>query len=211
MESGEKEFSTNKHGEVRAEIFDPDRSVLGMAPQAATRRRAVRLGFDRSGQGERFAAAADMPASCRSGLARFAIGPVTADERDRPLATGLGRRNMDEFTWSIAYAVSDGRFMGGCRPSGVVRLRRGPNLAFATHNLGAIRMCALYSQSPTSLTVANPLLGISRSEVWRFYSAARAARLAEVVNRGYEMTSLPTISSTKRSLIERMLRRIAMV
>ncbi|MDH4134958.1 MAG: hypothetical protein OEV31_09200 [Gammaproteobacteria bacterium] len=96
---------------------------------------------------------------------------------------GATGRNIDELMWTAAFRASGGRLMKGCFRDDVVQLRHWPNLSRLPMTPNTMRITSFLTRHPTSITLAQRLLKIEPAELYQFYSAARCAGIAHVLNR----------------------------
>ena len=120
-------------------------------------------------------------------------------------------QNIDELTWTAAYHASQGRLMDGCKKTDILYLKYWPNLTAVPKTNNDISMCALFSRHPTSMHVAKKMLGIPQQDINRFYSAARASGLSDIVNRQPETPISLSDSGDKRPLFRRILDKISSI
>lgn len=117
-------------------------------------------------------------------------------------------RPLDELLWQCAWKMSNGRLLPGCRKDDVVKLKRWPNLTRVSSSAHSLKIAALLSAQPLSLTVAARVLNIDEKEVFQFYSAARYAGLIETVRRDDKVIaishSIRRHSPTLRRLLTHM-------
>lgn len=92
-------------------------------------------------------------------------------------------RNIDELMWTAAFKASGGRLMKGCFRDDVVQLRHWPNLSRLPITPNSMRITAFLTRNPTSIMLAKRLLKIEAAEIYQYYSAARCAGIAHVLNR----------------------------
>jgi len=200
---------------ARVDYFEPDDYVLGMVRDAVGRGSDVRISHATHGElvvlarrGEYFARFTADPAALFSAPgAQLHARRLTEAELERSFPVGQVGRNIDELLWHAGYHASRGRLMQGCRRDDVVQLRHWPNLTRLPAPPSALRIAALLTRAPTSLTLAAHLLKAPVPELCEFYSAARAAGLAVPVNRPVAVAeALPPHRS--RTLLERLIERI---
>lgn len=96
---------------------------------------------------------------------------------------GATGRNIDELMWTAAFRASGGRLMKGCFRDDVVQLRHWPNLSRLPMTPNTMRITSFLTRHPTSIMLAQRLLKVEPAEMYQFYSAARCAGIAHVLNR----------------------------
>ncbi len=201
-----------------SEYFQPDDYLLGVVRRAVTNEQDVVVTLPAVGdlriltrRGEYFTtfAADQMKQFCCRPAAAYTVKKLGAREVEEFGRTaGLGR-NLDELMWHTALCASNGRLMQGCRRDDVILLRHWPNLTRLTTTPNAVRIAALLTRYPTSVTLAHHLLNIPAAELNAFYSAARCAGLAVAVNRKPELTKQEDLKPHRqRGLLALFLDRI---
>lgn len=120
---------------------------------------------------------------CRLPAAGFATKRLGEAGVQQLLNQGMKGRNIDELQWRAALYASQGRLMKGCGRDDVVLLKAWPNLTRIPTTPNAMRIAALLTRYPTTVSLAHRLLKIPVEEMNEFYSAAQAAGLAVAVNR----------------------------
>ena len=118
-------------------------------------------------------------------------------------------RNLDELIWTATYASAKGRLMAGCKPTDVIQLTDWPNLTRLFCNSNILRLAALFTKTPTSLFVASRLLGIPQSEVYDFYSAAKASGLTETLSSQHDLKKDELKPFQNRTLLEKIISRVS--
>jgi hypothetical protein len=169
--------------------FNPDHYLVGLLRRAVANRQDVGIdGGDLGGilvlsaRGE-FFASGDIPALCTAPADRLRVSSLSAAKAEAiAQERGIGR-NLDELMWQAGYYASNGRLMDGCFRDDVVQLRHWPNLTRLPASGSAMRISALLTRYPTSISFAARLLKAPRSEMYAFYTAARCAGLAVAINR----------------------------
>jgi hypothetical protein len=92
----------------------------------------------------------------------------------------------------------------------VVLLKHWPNLTRLQTTPNAVRIAALFTRYPTSVSLAWHLLKIPQTELFDFYSAAHAAGWTVAVNRKPEITNESEMKPHRdRGLLTLILNRIA--
>lgn len=170
--------------------FDPDEFLLGVIRRVVVAREAGAILapggtlyiYPASGEYAADIAEEDLPGLCRRPAAEFKAKRFSEKECADAYATHA-RRNIDELLWHAALYASHGRLLRGCRRDDVVLLKHWPNFPRVRNTPNGIRLAALLTRYPTSVTLAHHLLKIPLSEVNEFYSAAHAAGWAVAVNR----------------------------
>lgn len=124
-------------------------------------------------------------------------------------ATGTLGRNVDELLWRAALYAAQGRLLKGCVRDDVVLLKAWPNLTRLPSTPNAIRIAALLTRYPTTVSLAHRLLRIPVEEMNEFYSAAHAAGLAVAVNRKPERNDEEIIKPHRqRGLLGQLFERV---
>jgi hypothetical protein len=181
------EVSTIRGNDVHG--FSPDDYLITILRRAVAHVQDMRIALDGVGEitvfarrGEYFPGTTDMARFCAAPAARFQVTVLDGHEAGRDTAAGVGR-NIDELLWQAGFHASGGRLMQGCLRDDVVQLRHWPNLSRLPSTPNAMRISALLTRHPTSIMLAQRLLKVEAAEIYRFYSAARCAGLAHVLNR----------------------------
>lgn len=118
-------------------------------------------------------------------------------------------RSLNELIWTATYASAKGRLMAGCKPTDVIQLTDWPNLTRLSCNSNTLRLAALFAKTPTSLFVASRLLGIPKPEVYEFYSAAKAAGLAETIGSQNDLKEDEPKPFHNRTLLGKIINRVS--
>jgi hypothetical protein len=174
------------------EYFDPERYVIDIVRRAVVNRQDIRVSADGlgevvilGGRGEYFPRVSDMARFCAMPFEQFTVEVLKRPDDRLPPAEVIGS-HLDELLWTAAFHASRGRLMAGCYRDDVVQLAHWPNLSRLPRTPHAIQISALLTRYPTSVTLAGRLLGIERTELFQFYSAARCAGVARALNRKAE-------------------------
>ncbi len=202
-----------------SEFFQPDDYLLGIVRRAVSDEQDVVVTLPAvgdlrilPGRGEYFTSFAEgqMRQFCCRPASAYTVKKLGVREAEGFGKTaGLGR-NLDELMWHTALCASNGRLMQGCRRDDVILLRHWPNLTRLTATPNAVRIAALLTRYPTSVTLAHHLLNIPAAELNAFYSAARCAGLAVAVNRKPELTKQDDLKPHRqRGLLALFLNRIS--
>jgi hypothetical protein len=145
---------------------------------------------------------------CRRPASEF-VSRRLSDGELRLAGNGNAGRNIDELLWHAALYVSDGRLMKGCRRDDVVLLKVWPNLTRVEATPNAVRIAALLTRYPTTVSLAYRLLKIPAEEMNSFYSAAHAAGWAIAVNRKPELANNTELTAHRaRGLLGQILERV---
>lgn len=98
-------------------------------------------------------------------------------------------RHLAELLWMAGFHASRGRMTEGTSMFDVVEFHHWPNLTKVPHTANTARICALLTRHPTTIMLAHRLLGIKKDEVYRVYSAAHAAGIANIIHQNPEATA----------------------
>lgn len=173
--------------ETGESVFSPDAYFLGIAQRVIESGRDTRVALPGLGEVLLFpgrkafsADLSDREGFYRQAAAQFQVSPL------EPSAEPKDPRQMGELLWTAAFHASQGRLVEGTSMFDVVQLYHWPNLPKLPHTPNTARICALLTRHPTTIMLAHRLLGIKKDEVYRVYSAAYAAGLANVINQNPE-------------------------
>lgn len=207
---------TNLEEEVRTSTvvhFSPDDYLINTLRRATANQQDIQLEIEGAGRllllssrGEYFFNSGDLSELLSSAPQRCKLSILEPDDRRIPKSGTVGR-NIDELMWHAAFHVSRGRLMQGCHFDDVVELEYWPNLTRLPHTPNTMRIAALLARHPTSIFFATRLLKIESSEMYQFYSAARAAGFARAVNRKPEEPKLEP--HRNQTLLASLLKKIA--
>jgi hypothetical protein len=98
--------------------------------------------------------------------------------------------------------------MKGCGRDDVVLLKSWPNLTRLPAMANGVRIAALLTRHPTTVSLAHRLLKIPVAEMNEFYSAAAAAGLAIAVNRKPEQPQQEIQPHRQRGLLGAIFERV---
>lgn len=198
--------------------FDPASGLLGVIAQALSARHAVVVYAAGTGaialvpeRQEYFTELADdeLAAFCRLPASGYATKRLADAGLNQLISQGVRGRNIDELQWRAALYASGGRLLKGCGRDDVVLLKAWPNLTRVPGTPNAMRIAALLTRYPTTVSLAHRLLKISVEEMNEFYSAAHAAGLAIAVNRKPERMEEDTIKPHRnRGLLGQLFERV---
>ncbi len=198
--------------------FDPEQHLLGILQRlVATKQNAT---VEVSGGGKLYIlpelgeyagnlSGQLLRAFCSYSADRYVVRKLTEPPQKLPAEAGLHRRNLDELMWEAALAVANGRLMKGCKSDDVVVLKFWPNLTRVSLTPNAVRIAALLTRYPTSVSLAYRLLKITQGEMNEFYSAARCAGLAVAVNRKPELDEQQLNPHRHRNLLSMIMHRLS--
>lgn len=198
--------------------FDPASGLLGVIAQALSSRQAVVV--HASGikavaivpqRQEYFTELAEdeLAAFCRLPASDYATKRLADAELNQILSQGARGRNIDELQWRAAFYASGGRLLKGCGRDDVVLLKAWPNLTRVPGTPNAMRIAALLTRYPTTVSLAHHLLKIPVEEMNEFYSAASASGLAVAVNRKPERMAESAIKPHRnRGLLGQLFERV---
>lgn len=119
------------------------------------------------------------------------------------------RLKLNDLLWLAAHIPAKGRLMKGCQPYDVIQLNRLPNLTRLPHTPNAMRLATQFSSIPTSVYIASRILEVPQWEINEFYSAARAAGWAEVVNRRANQANEALKPHRNRTMLEKVFNRLS--
>jgi hypothetical protein len=195
------------------EYFDPGHHLIDIVRRATANRQDIIVSAEGVGhlillstRGEYFPSVSDLALFCKVPADRFKVEVLKQGDGRLPAAGYIGS-NIDELMWCAAFHVSEGRLMEGCYRDDVVQLSVWPNLTRLPRTPNSIRLSALFTRYPTSITFAGRMLGIDRAEMFQFYSAARCAGFARALNRKPEEPALQP--HRNKSLLSLLLGKIA--
>jgi hypothetical protein len=199
--------------------FDPDLYLLGILRRAVAAEQDVAVSLLDAGEirvlttrGDYFSDLSTdrMKQFCCQPAESYAVRKLSEREIAETLQAGRSGRNIDELMWQAALCASQGRLLKGCRRDDVVLLKHWPNLTRLMTTPNAVRIAALLTRYPTSVSLAYRLLKIPVDELNEFYSAAHAAGWAVAVNRKPEITDESELKPHRhRGLLSLILSRIA--
>lgn len=199
--------------------FDPDLYLLGLLRRAVAAEQNVVVSLPDVGEirvmttrGDYFSdlSTDGMQQFCCRPAEQYSVRKLSEREIAGVLQTARHGRNIDELMWHAALCASQGRLLKGCRRDDVVLLKHWPNLTRLTATPNAVRIAALLTRYPTSVSLAYRLLKIPVGELNEFYSAAHAAGWAVAVNRKPEITDESELKPHRhRGLLTLILNRIA--
>lgn len=195
------------------DYFNPENYLINILRRATANSQDLLIELDGVGEiillssrGEYFGFATDMAEFCTAPIDRYVITIMGAGHLRMPGADTIGR-NIDELMWQTAFYASQGRLMEGCYRDDVVELELWPNLSRLPYTPNSMRVAALLSRHPTSITFATRLLKVEAAEMYQFYSAARAAGFARPINRAPQEPKLEP--HRNQSLLSSLLKKIA--
>lgn len=200
--------------------FDPDEFLFGVIRRVVTAREPAMVCvpggtlhiYPAEGEYVTDIAGEDLAEFCRRPANDFKVKRFSEKELANA-SRAERRRNIDELLWHAALYASRGRLARGCRRDDVVLLKHWPNFTRLHNTLNGIRLAALLTRYPTSVTLAHHLLKIPVSEVNEFYSAAHAAGWAVAVNRKSAPAGAPSdypgsAAPANRGLLAQILARV---
>lgn len=201
--------------------FDPADYLLGLVRSTVAKEQNTEIALPGFGavvvlstRGEYFTdiAPAKLPDFCSWPRSRYVERKLDDQDIDRCGKDGRLGRNIDEFIWHAALAAAQGRLIEGCRRDDVVLLKHWPNLTRLAVTPNAVRIAALLTRYPTTVSLAYRLLKIPAGELNDFYSAAYSAGWAIAVNRGpnaEETDVTELVAHRQRGLLSQILDRIS--
>lgn len=135
----------------------------------------------------------DMAEFFQAPAAQFEITPLDASAS--PQAPNYGK-NIGELLWQAAFHASQGRLVEGTSKYDVVEFRHWPNLPRLSKTANTARICALLTRHPTTIMLVRRQLDIGHEEVYRVYSAAYCAGIANMVSRNPQVTAAEDAAGT---------------
>jgi len=202
--------STLSSRQYDQDTFDPADGLLGILQQLTTEKQATLVYAAGIGAvavapdlGDYFTELSDdeLAAFCRVPATGFTAKRLGDASLKQLLGQGTKGRNIDELKWRAAYHASQGRLIKGCGRDDVVLLKSWPNLTRVPAMPNGVRIAALLTRYPTTVTLAHHLLKIPVTEMNEFYSAASAAGLAIAVNRKPGLTQQEIQPHRQRGLL----------
>jgi hypothetical protein len=198
--------------------FDPADGLLGVIRRIVTAGQPASVEVSGLGevslspvQGEYFTRLSreQLRAFCRRAAGEFVARRLNDIEVARLSHAGTQGRNIDELLWHAALYASDGRLIKGCRRDDVVLLKVWPNLTRIDATPNAVRIAALLTRYPTTVSLGYRLLKVPVDEMNTFYSAAHAAGWAIAVNRKPELATDTELKAHRsRGLLGQILERV---
>lgn len=150
-----------------------------------------------------------MRAFCQRAAGDFVTRRLGEGETEQLVRSRQPGRNIDELLWHSALYGSKGRLIKGCRRDDVVLLRVWPNLTRVDATPNAVRIAALLTRYPTTVSLGYRLLKVPAEEMNTFYSAAHAAGWAVAVNRKPELPADAQLKAHRaRGLLGHILDRV---
>ncbi len=211
------QISTSQLKQPDQGVFDPADGLLGILQQIASEKQATLIYAAGIGAvavipdlGDYFTELSEdeLAAFCRVPAADLTAKRLGDASRNQLLGQGIRGRNIDELKWRAAYHASQGRLMKGCGRDDVVLLKSWPNLTRLPAMANGVRIAALLTRYPTTVTLAHHLLKIPVAEINQFYSAAAAAGLAIAVNRKPELIQQEIQPHRQRGLLGAIFERV---
>lgn len=196
------------------EYFSPDDYLINIIKRAVVNKQNIHVSLPyhgsviiQSSTGEYIDNTEDLEAFCSLPAAEYKVS-IISDNEVKADSKRIGR-NIDELMWTIGFYVSSGRLMKGCYRDDVVELMHWPNLTRVPSTPNTMRLAALLSQYPTSITLAYRFLKIEKEEAYQVYTAARCAGLVRAVNRVPEEPQLKP--HRNQALLGLLLKKIARI
>jgi len=186
------QVSTSQFNQRDQDTFDPADGLLGILQRVMVEKQATLVYAAGIGAvavipdlGDYFTELSDdeLTAFCRVPATGFTAKRLGDAGRNQLLGQGISGRNIEELKWRAAYQASQGRLMKGCGRDDVMLLKTWQNLTRLPAMANGVRIAALLTRHPTTVSLAHHLLKIPVAEMNEFYSAAAAAGLAIAVNR----------------------------
>lgn len=199
-------------------FFDPEQYLLGILQRLVGAKQSATIEISDGGKlyilpetGEYASAfgAESLRKFCSHAADEYTVRKLTQAADKVATDATLHRRNLDELMWEAALAVANGRLVKGCKSDDVVLLKFWPNLTRISLTPNAVRITALLTRYPTSVSLAYRLLKITQGEMNEFYSAARCAGLAVAVNRKPELSDEQLNPHRQRNLFSMIMQRLS--
>ena len=209
--------STLSSRQYDQDTFDPADGLLGILQKLTAEKQATLVYAAGIGAvavapdlGDYFTELSDdeLAAFCQVPATGFTAKRLGDASLKQLLGQGTKGRNIDELKWQAAYHASQGRLMKGCGRDDVVLLKSWPNLTRLPAMANGVRIAALLTRHPTTVTLAHHLLKIPVTEMNEFYSAASAAGLAIAVNRKPGLTQQEIQPHRQRGLLGAIFERV---
>lgn len=211
------QVSTSQFTQHDQDTFDPADGLLGILQRVMAEKQATLIYAAGIGAvavipdlGDYFTELSDdeLAAFCRVPATGFTAKRLGDAGRNQLLDQGISGRNIEELKWRAAYHASQGRLIKGCGRDDVVLLKSWPNLTRLPAMANGVRIAALLSRYPTTVSLAHHLLKIPVAEMNEFYSAATAAGLAIAVNRKPEQPQQEFQPHRQRGLLGAIFERV---
>lgn len=120
-------------------------------------------------------------------------------------------RPVDELLWQLAFKLSSGKLINGCRKEDIVYLAQWPNFTRVARTPNSLKIAALLAARPIHLDIAARLLAVPVEEVYQFYSAADMAgytmRLSKAENDG-QIEPVRTPHNDSPSVMKRLMNKL---
>lgn len=193
-------------------LFDPGRHLPGVIDQALTARAPVAITTPEDGRiliapaSRRYAIT--LPVSNAAMRAEHGSYAMEASSDETACDEPDWGRPVAELLWNAALHASHGRLAIGIGMTDVLRLRCWPNLTRLSITPNCVRIMALLSRQPASISVLRGYLRAPREEIAQVLSAALCAGHLAFVNRN-QVTEPEPEHAESGSLIGRLLRKLA--
>lgn len=129
----------------------------------------------------------DMADFFQAPAAQFEVAALDASATPQAPLWG---KHIGELLWQAGFHASQGRLVEGTSKYDVVEFRHWPNLSRLSKTANTARICALLTRHPTTIMLVHRQLDIGREEVYRVYSAAHCAGIANMVSRNPQATAM---------------------
>ncbi len=209
-------IATNLASDARmagVNYFDSEDYMIYILRRATSNKQDILLESDEHGElillssrGEYFADPNHLELFCTLPVTQIRVTVLKPNDSRLPDEKEFGR-NIDELMWQAAFYASDGRLMDGCYRDDMVEIRHWPNLIRLPHTINTVRILALLTRHPTSISFAKRLLKIDAEEIYQVYSAARCAGLTRIINRTPEEPRLKP--HRNQTLLSALLAKVA--
>lgn len=211
-------LSTSLSEQAEQACFDPADGLLGVIRKIVTAGHPSLIAVPGLGelqvlpsQGEYFCQLPreSLRAFCQRAVGEFVTRRLSEAEVGELVRARQPGRNIDELLWHAALYVAEGRLIKGCRRDDVVLLKVWPNLTRVDATPNAVRIAALLTRYPTTVSLGYRLLKVPVDEMNTFYSAAHAAGWAVAVNRKPELAADTELKAHRaRGLLGHILDRV---
>lgn len=208
------------HQDITAEgSFSAQGYFLGIAQDIVASRKNVRIALPDKGEvylfpsrNEYHSNVADMAEFCLAPAFQFKVTILDGAPKAQGQGVGL---NINDLMWQAAFHASQGAMIEGLSKFDVVQFHRWPNLTRLPKTPNTMRICALLTRYPMTIMLVHRKLGIEKKELYKTYSAAYCAGIANIISHAYQEAANETVADTvldmpeqKRSLLHSLFAKI---